>query len=161
MLIKYEELLADYKTNIETNLRGFSGGPHPFETWVPYEGDHIKSINALIDLAIEAKNEVITVQASKEICGSDDNIICISPRAAKISESLSTICNDLGYTNKVKVVGLKNNVLTLDYEETPGLKPFHLSLIQIEDALNLALNEKLDIQTLNVDDKNRRNCAKK
>ena len=148
MLINYTEMLAEYKKNMETNLRGFSGGPPPFETWVPYEGDDGKSMQALIDLAKEAGHEVVSVI-------SENNLTAYLSERARVAQNWFEMNHP-----HVRIVGLKRNVLTLDYEETPyAYAPFHTFLISIEKKLNEELGETFDIQTLELSDKNKRKCG--
>ena len=146
MHINYDNMLADYKKNMETNLRGFSGGPPPFECWVPYEGDDKRSIDDIISIARESGNEVVSVKYG------DQEHSFISKRALTAEVNLTLLSGV-----QVKVVGLKKNVLTIDYpiSETK----FHENLIKLEASLNKQLNEKFDIQTLNIDDKNKRKAA--
>ncbi len=154
MRVDYAKMLAEYEKNMETNLRGFSGGPPPFECWVPYAGDHDKSINDLMDTAKSAGHEVITVDHG------DLEYNYYSDRARQAELSIAKIIDDFGLNTKTKVVGLKKNVLTLDYDESE--KDFHFNLIKIEAELNKRISEKFDIQTLNIDDKNRRKaCGKR
>ena len=147
MLINYTEMLAEYKKNMETNLRGFSGGPPPFETWVPYDGDDGKSMRALIDLAKDAGHEVVSVI-------SENNLTSYLSERARAAQSWFEVKHP-----HVRIVGLKRNVLTIDYEDKPGEPPFHTRLIGIESDINNDLSESFDIQTLNIDDKNKRKCG--
>lgn len=150
MHINYDKMLADYNKNMETNLRGFAGGPPPFECWVPYEGDDKKSIDDLLSIAREAGHEVVFVNhGDKEYSNYTD-------RALRAELSLNKFITP----SFVKVISLKKNVLTIDYEDN-GTK-FYEQLIKLEAFVNKELNEKFDIQTLNIDDKNKRkaSCAK-
>lgn len=157
MQINYDEMLTNYNKNMETNLRGFSGGPPPFETWVPYEGDHDKSIKELVELAKNAGHEVVAVMTNQ-----GGVTLYQSDRAINAKVALNDIAITLGRTMVINVVGLKKNVLTIDYEDNAETKGFYKSLIEIEGLLNEKMNEKFDIQTLNIDDKNKRKsaCAK-
>ena len=153
MQVNYDEMLSNYKKNIETNLRGFSGGPAPFETWVPYEGDDNKSIEALMELAKESGQEFIAITHGSVTHN------YISDRAKQAQDYIIQVLKELNYTHLVNIVGLKKNVLTVDYEDLIGHKPFHTFLIKLETILNEMMNEKFDIQTLNLDDKNKRKCG--
>ena len=155
MNINYDEMLANCNKNLETNLRGFKGGPAPFEEWCPYEGDHDKSIQDLMDIAKKAGNEVVAIFTQH-----GGVTLYQSERAVQAKKVLNEIAEKMGRLIVVNVVGLKKNVLTIDYEEPLGAQPFHEMLIKIEAKLNEIMNEKFDIQTLNIDDKNRRKCAK-
>ncbi len=153
MHINYEAMLTEYNKNLETNLRGFSGGPPPFETWTPYDGDHDKSITDLIDYAKADGNEVVIINFQ------DKDYSYHSNRASQAELYLNKITENMGLGVVVKVAGLKRNVLTIDYDAIDN-DMFHVELIKIERELNKRLGEKFDIQTLNVDDKNKRKCAK-
>lgn len=145
MHINYDELLANYKKNMETNLRGFTGGPPPFETWVPYDGDDQKSKEELVSLARGIGHEVIYV---------NDGCAFFSERASKAESLLQSKCPE----HMIRVMGLKKNVLTIDYAEPIGGN-FHSRLIALEGEINQELGETFDIQTLNVEDKNKRKCG--
>lgn len=158
MNINYDEMLANYNKNIETNLRDFKGGPPPFEEWCPYEGDDSKSMKHLLDLAKDAGYEVIEVRKK----ATDTPIPGFytenykSQRAWEAEKTLRLIANEYNPQIMINVCGLKKNVLTIDYEDTVGATPFHEHLIKIEDQLNRQLNETFDIQTMNIEDKNAR-----
>lgn len=152
MHINYEAMLTDYNKNLETNLRGFAGGPPPFETWTPYDGDDEKSIGDLLDYAKADGHEVVIVNFK------DKDYSYHSNRAVQAELYLNKISENLGFGVLIKVAGLKRNVLTIDYDSSHDR--FHAELIKIERELNTRLGDKFDIQTLNVDDKNKRKCAK-
>lgn len=154
MRIDYEKMLTDYNTNMVTNLRGFSGGPPPFELWVPAGDDHAKSIEDIIDIAKSAGNEVVVVDHG------DIEYNYYSHRAGEAETILNKISDEFGHTTKMKIHSLKKNILTIDYEEAPSDKNFHFALLKIEAELNTRLNEKFDIQTMTLEDKNKRACAK-
>lgn len=145
-------MLSDYNKNLETNLRGFSGGPPPFETWTPYDGDDEKSIADLIDYAKADGHEVVIINFK------DKDYSYHSQRASQAELYLNKIIEHMELGVVVKVAGLKRNVLTIDYDSKH--EKFHTQLIKIERELNVRLGDKFDIQTLNVDDKNKRKCAK-
>ena len=150
MNVNYDSMLEAYNKNLETNLRDFKGGPPPFEEWCPYEGDDVKSVEHLIDLAKSAGNEVVTVTHAQ------GEKTYKSERALKAEKELKAISKAFNTQVNVWVVGLKKNVLTIDYQDSldeSGL-PFHEYLIKIEGVLNKDLGESFDIQTLNVEDKN-------
>jgi len=150
MLIDYDKLLADYNKNMETNLRGFSGGPPPFETWVPYDGDDQKSIDELITLAKEIGHEVITVKSAK------GDRIDKSQKALEAEGFMNKALEELNWLQRVTVVALRNKVLTIDYTDFAGEKPLHTYLIKLEKILNEMTGQNYDLQTLNIDDRNRR-----
>lgn len=154
MQINYDEMLTAYNKNMETNLRGFAGGPPPFENWVPYEGDHVKSIQELIDIAIESGQEVITVESAH------GRRVIHTERAKKAKDNIDEILREKGLPNTVTIISLKKNVLTIDYEEIKDTQPFHERLIWLEGELNDIQGEKFNIETINLEDKNKRHCAK-
>lgn len=146
MFIDYQTMLKEYNDNMQNNLRGFTGGPPPFEDWVPYDDDPFKSAEELIKLAQKAKHEVITIKLS-------DNSTAgyMSDRAKTAQKYISSIVNEMKYP-EVKVVGLRHNVLTVDFNHPT----FHEKLISLEHTVNELMGERFDIQTLNIDDKNKR-----
>lgn len=154
MIINYDDMLANYKKNLETNLRGFNGGPPPFEDWVPYEGDTNKSLKDIIELARNSGHEIFHITADKI------KSTWKSPRAVKIEEALKYAAKSYGY-DVVSAHSLRNNILTIDYEDTVPGKQLHNDLIKIEGDINKALDVSLDLQTLNVDDKNKRTACGK
>jgi len=149
MLINYDELLAEYNKNLNENLRGFTGGPPPFEDWVPTEGDDAKSVRDLVNLAYESGHEVVTV-INKGL-----HEYYKRPGVDDLEEAINVIaCKH--WQQLVRIVGLKRNVLTLDYKDIPGKEPFHLHLIKLESYLEEATGRRYNIETLNVDDQNKR-----
>ncbi len=165
MEINYEKMRDDYNKNLETNLRGFTGGPPPFETWTPTEGDPKRSVLDLIDLAVEDGQDVIFIKVSGEekfaggynggfICVMDDGVQYVTSRGVPILLEFESIAHVINPS--AKVVNLKRNLMTIDYTDMPGKPPFHYSLIKIEDELCEKYGHRIYLQTLNIDDKNKR-----
>lgn len=171
MELNYQELVDNYQKNLDTKLRGFKGGPGFLETWT-YDVDDQRSLLEIIELGSQAGEEIIVINVSQEIAdkfvmgGWKDGFLGVvgtqvqyhSQRALKFSQFIKRKVYEYGYRYDVELVRLKGNILTLDYEEKEPQRPLHFHLMTLERELNKEFNEKIDIQTLNVDDKNRRQC---
>lgn len=174
MHVNYNDLVANYYKNLENNLRGFSGGPGFLSVWA-HDEDPTRSLMSIIDLAIEDGHEILTIKSSQEVADQfkgygdhkegvvyrdNEQIGYMTNRAVRVHDTVKHTAKDFGYNQIITFVSLKKNVLTLDYEDDTMDKPLHLGLMAIEEKVNKILNERLDIQTLNVDDRNKRSCAK-
>lgn len=171
MHLNYTELSTNYKKNLDDKLRGFSGGPGFLETWTDDE-DPKRAIMDIIDLAINAGHEVVAISApdvaeSFPLGGYKTGFInyegngvitYMSQNAMEILLDVQEILHDIKQDTPVKIAGLKDGILILDYEDKPGSRPVHYDLIRLEDYLNERLPSKVNIQTLNVEDKNKRKC---
>ncbi len=165
MLVNYDELVTNYKTNLETKLRGFAGGPGCLETWT-YDDDDTRSINNIVDLAKEDKHEVVEIKVRPELLEkmptklpfevSPGGVTFKTNHAMAIEIAINRLAKDLGIKSTLRVVGLRKTILTLDYEETPGEKSVHLYLMRLEKMLNDEQGTRFFFQTLNLDDKNKR-----
>lgn len=169
MHLNYTELSTKQKEN--QDLRGWSGGPGFLETWV-CDADPNKAILDMIDLAIEDGHEVVTVTAPEVAVSIERGsykhgfihyegngvLTYVSQNAMEILLDIQEILHDLGQDRDVKIASLKDGILVLDYEEKPSARPLHYDLIRLEDHLNERLPSRVNIQTLNVEDKNKRKC---
>ncbi len=170
MHLNYQDLCQAYKANLATNLRGFKGGEGFLANWTMDE-DPQRSILNVIDLAREEGEEVLSIHVLDEVLphifprtfedGSKltlvgNTVFFESYQALVVKVALNTVARELGRTEEIDIVKLRKHIVTIDYKDTDAKDALHHYLMKIEKELANLLGRYLYIETLNIDDKNKR-----